>query len=191
MTDHCVPLENFIRTLNVIADFQDVETKDHSRKCRDIALLIGEKLDVAGDDLLYLGYGADIHDVGKLAIEPNILRQPTKLTKSQMASVRKHPEFGVEMLKYAEFPQQIIDCVLYHQEHRDGSGYPFGLVGEEIPFLARIVCVADVWEAITTHRAYRDALSRQSATNFMAHHSTWFDVKVYSAFVSLLRNGEL
>lgn len=187
MTKPCIPLSGFIKTLNRISDFVDVDTKDHSRGTKDIAVVIAAELGYHGEDLLYIGYGADIHDIGKVAISPVVFRQPSKLTRAQLASVRKHPEFGFEMIHNAELPQIVCDCVLYHHEHYDGSGYPYGAIGKDIPRCALITCLADVWESVNNDRPYRKRMSREEALDFMESHSSWFDPEMYAIFVDLIR----
>lgn len=190
MDDIGIPLDDFIRTLNRIADFVDTETKDHSRKTKHIAVKIATELGWSGSRLAYLGYGADIHDIGKIAISPVVFRQPSKLTRGQYEAVKKHPDFGYEMIHNRELPQIVCDCVLYHHEHYDGSGY-HGIKGKDIPECAQIVCISDVWESITSDRPYRMAFSRENAISIMNDSKAWFGPKVYKAFLSLIERGEL
>lgn len=186
-----IPLVDFIRSLNIIADFVDVDTKDHSRGTRDIALIIASELGYKTEKLIHLGYGADVHDIGKIAISPVVFRQPSKLTRAQYAAVKKHPEFGHEMIRSNAVPKIIQDCVLYHHEHYDGSGYPYGTKGRDIPRVARITCLADVWESVNSDRPYRKKMPKQEALDFMNEHSGWFDPDIYSIFADLIRREVL
>lgn len=186
--NHCVYLIDFIRSLNTIADFVDVDTKDHSRRTREFATVIAEELGWKGLRLEYLKYGADIHDIGKVAISPVVFRQTSKLTRGQFASVKKHPEFGYEMVQH--LPTIIGQCVLYHHEHYDGSGYN-GIKGDDIPECAQITCVADVWESLTSDRPYRKAYTTEAALKEMNKCIAWFNPHVYAAFLKLLREDSL
>jgi len=188
-TQITIPLEQFIRTLNKICDYQDVDTKDHSRRTRDTATAIGELMGFQGEELMYLGYGADIHDVGKLSIEAIVLRQAAKLTHAQRSMMNNHCQYGVDIVKYVNMPKIILDCILYHQEHYDGSGYPHSLVGEQIPLAARIVCISDVWDAIRCDRPYRTAMSPDKAVSFMNKNARWFDPEVFALWLHLYKEN--
>lgn len=187
----CVPLEDFIRSINIIADFVDVDTKNHSRGTKEIALIIAREMGIQGNELMYIGYGADIHDIGKVAISPVVFRQPSKLTRAQIASVKKHPEFGYEMIHSKSMPKIVSDCVLYHHEHWDGSGYPYGLKELDIPVCAAITCIADVWESINNDRPYRSKMGREVAIEFMKDNSALFNPSIYAAFRKLIEEEKL
>lgn len=188
---YAIPLEDFVRTLNRISDYYDVDTKDHSRRSRKMSMTIGKKLGAFNEeDLLFLGMGADIHDVGKVAIDRYILRQAAKLTRAQKVQVQLHPVYGLEIIQFGHMPKVIKDCVLYHHEHFDGSGYPHKLVGHSIPMCARVVCISDVWDAITSDRPYRKALPFEKALHFMSKNSVWFDPEVFAAFLDTIRYME-
>jgi len=191
MNDPCIPLTAFIDTLRKISDFVDVDTEEHSKVTGKIAVMLASRLGIEGDALDYIHLGADIHDIGKISISPVVFRQTSRLTRAQRASVEKHPEFGYEMVHVPGMPEIVEQCVLYHHEHRDGSGYPLKLKGNQIPLAAQIVCVADVWESINANRPYRRAMTRRKALDFMTTHITWFGPRVYSVFKELCATGDL
>jgi HD-GYP domain-containing protein (c-di-GMP phosphodiesterase class II) len=154
---------------------------------RDLALRIGEGLKLNAEQLMLLGNGADIHDIGKVFVDSNILDKAGKLNKAQRAQVEKHPELGYEAIELAELPEEIMQVVLCHQEHYDGSGYPRKLKGEEIPINARIVTICDVWDALNSDRPYRSAFSSTKALSIMNQNAAWFDPKLFTIFLSLVR----
>lgn len=188
---YAVPLEDFIKTLNRVSDYYDVDTKDHSRRSRELSTTIALTINkMNNEEILFLGMGADIHDVGKIAIDRYILRQAASLTRAQKVQVQLHPVYGLEIVQFGHMPKIIKDCILYHHEHYDGSGYPHRLVGENIPLSARITCIADVWDAITSDRPYRKALTFEKALFFMSKNSNWFDPEVFAAFLDVIRKIE-
>lgn len=182
-----ISLESFVKTLNRFADYHEEETKDHSRRTRIIALQIGQRIGMKPEDLMMLGYGADLHDIGKLFIDPFLIRQASKLSKSQQAQMQTHTVFGVDALEFAELPEPIVDIVRHHHEHFDGSGYPDQLSGEQITIYSRITCIADVWDAITSNRPYRSAMTNEAALWFMNKHAAWFDPELFEIWLKLLK----
>jgi HD-GYP domain-containing protein (c-di-GMP phosphodiesterase class II) len=111
--------------------------------------------------------GALLHDVGKIVVPPSILNKPGPLTAKEWAVMKRHPQAGVHLLREIEFPWDIRPMVRHHHEHWDGSGYPDGLVGEDIPFSARVLCLADVFDALTSSRSYRAGLTPGKALSVM------------------------
>ena len=137
--------------------------------------------------LLLLKFAAQVHDVGKIGVDPLILRQAAPLTAGQIAQVRMHVVIGYDMLEFARVPRQIRDAVKYHHEHWDGTGYPEGKAGKNIPMSARIIAMVDVWDAITADRPYRPAMPFEKALLFIDQHATWFDPEIFAAWLGLLR----
>ena len=132
-----------------------------------------------------------IHDVGKFAVPDKVLLKPGNLTKKEYEIMKLHPEHAREMLNGIPFLQGAIDIPYCHHEHWDGSGYPRGLKGEEIPIAARIFAVADVWDAVTTDRPYRKAMSRDEAIDVIREGSgTHFDPAVVDLFLEFLEEQE-
>lgn len=173
-----------------MGDLHSSDTEDHAVRTRTFALRIGEKLKLDTVAMSLLSYAADLHDFGKVFIDANILYKAGKLNKAQRTEIEKHCELGYEALEILELPREITDTVLHHQEHWDGSGYPNQLKGEEIPLFARIVCLADMWDALNSDRPHRNACSAVKALEIMTQNAAWFDPKLFAIFLELVRGTE-
>ncbi len=172
--------------LSAALDARDRETEGHSQRVTKWALAIGRQLNLPPEELTNLERGALLHDVGKIGISDNILLKAGPLTPEERVVMNQHPRLGYEMLKAIPFLQPALPVVLYHQEMYDGSGYPMGLRGEEIPLCARIFAVADTYDAMTSTRPYRFALSHEQAlAEIIAHSGSQFDPQVVAAFLKL------
>ena len=169
-------------------ELKDPYTLGHSARTTYYAFLIGRKL--MDDELSLKGLliGGFLHDIGKLKIDDKILLKRGKLTPEERKEIEKHPIYAIEQLKNIEFPwKNVKDCILFHHEKYDGTGYPEGLKGEQIPLCARIIAVADVFDALTTDRPYRSALSWQQALNFIQEYKgKYFDPHVVDTFSEIL-----
>jgi HD-GYP domain-containing protein (c-di-GMP phosphodiesterase class II) len=144
--------------------------------------------DLPETDLEALQRGVLLHDIGKLGVPNGILRKPGPLTEDEWVHVKRHPQYGHQLLKSLPIPESALPVVLYHHEHYDGNGYPHGAKGEEIPQAARISAVADAFDAITSDRPYRKAQSPEVALNEITRCSgTHFDPNVVSAFTTALQ----
>jgi HD-GYP domain-containing protein (c-di-GMP phosphodiesterase class II) len=131
--------------------------------------------------------GAFLHDVGKTEVPESILNKPGKLTEEERRAIELHPVTGDEMLSTIEFPWDIRPMVRWHHERWDGAGYPDRLVGEEIPLTARILRIADIFDALTTSRSYRRPLAAEDALKVMEEDTGSFDSKVFEVFRSLFQ----
>jgi HD-GYP domain-containing protein (c-di-GMP phosphodiesterase class II) len=164
----------------------ELDTAIHSQRVTALALRIAAALDAAAARVAAIRAGAPVHDIGKLALDPEILCKPAALAPDELAAIRRHPELGVRMLRGVAGAQDGLDCVLHHHERWDGTGYPHGLRGDEIPIEARIVAVADAYDAMTSDRPYRRALSHEEAVAEVERCAgTQFDPQVAAAFLSL------
>ena len=152
-----------LRTLMTIINARDRYTYGHSERVAHYAGKVGEKMGLGFEELRQLEYGAFLHDVGKLEILRGTLNKKEPLSKAEWDLVHQHPLWGAEILKPIKTLQPIIPMVIHHHENFDGSGYPDGLKGEEIPFFARILRIVDSFDAMTTNRPYRRALSVKEA----------------------------
>lgn len=185
-----IQLEDFIRLLRRMGDLHSPATEDHAVRTRDFALRIGERLNLNSSQMLLLKYAAEAHDIGKIFIDASILYKPGRLNKAQRGQVEKHCELGCEAMELIHLPQEIMDVIGCHHEHWDGSGYPKQLKGEAIPLFARIVVIADVWDALNSDRPHRPGYNGVKALEIMNQSSTWFDPKLFTIFLSLVRGGE-
>lgn len=180
-------------TLEALAkalEYRDLETKGHSQRVTELTLKLARKLGMPEEELVHVRRGALLHDIGKLAIPDSILLKPGKLTEEEWAIMRKHPEYAYEMLSFIPYLRPALDIPYCHHERWDGKGYPRGLKGEEIPLAARIFAVVDAWDAMTSDRPYRKALSTEEAlAEIEKGAGTQFDPKVVVAFLELIREG--
>jgi HD-GYP domain-containing protein (c-di-GMP phosphodiesterase class II) len=161
----------------------------HVYRVSSFATEIGRSMGLDQEDLDRLATVGVLHDVGKVHVDPAILAKPGPLAADEIHRMRRHPEFGFAMTVDAYDPR-IAEAILHHHERWDGEGYPFGLRGSEIPLLARIVLVADAFDAITSHRSYQPALSVDYALGELrAHSGSQFDPDVSVAFIDLVESG--
>jgi len=157
----------------------------HSLAVSALMIAFARVLGHGEDDVRVLGLGGFVHDLGKMAIPDQILNKSGKLTKEEMDLVRAHPQLGFEMIASAgTAPPEVLDICRFHHEHYDGGGYPDRLSGRQIPYVARVAAICDVYEALTTIRPYKRAFSQAEAINMMMNSPGHFDQKLLSAFVS-------
>jgi HD-GYP domain-containing protein (c-di-GMP phosphodiesterase class II) len=170
-------------------DAKDNYTSDHSERVGGLARVIGEALGLPKPRLQALEWAGLLHDVGKIGVSEQILNKPGLLTATEATEMRKHPRIGFDVLRPVGQFATVLDAVLYHHENHDGSGYPDGRCGEQIPLDARIVHVVDIFDALTSSRPYRRAHDPESALAMLedeAGHVT--DPDVTRLFVETLRN---
>ena len=175
-------LEGWVRAL----DLRDKETEGHTQRVTVLTERLARSMGVKGEDLVHITRGALLHDIGKMAIPDGILLKPGQLTEDERLLIQKHPVYAYEMLKPIDFLVPAIDIPYCHHEKWDGSGYPRGLRGKEIPFAARIFPVIDVWDALTSNRPYRRALPQYEVrARIKADSGKHFDPVVVDAFLEL------
>jgi HD-GYP domain-containing protein (c-di-GMP phosphodiesterase class II) len=163
----------------------------HVYRVSNLATAIGTAMGLDRYDLDRLATVGVLHDVGKIHVDPAILAKPGPLFGEELERMRRHPQFGFAMTIDA-YDRSIAEAILHHHERWDGDGYPFGLRRTEIPLLARIVLVADAFDAITSHRAYQPALPVDHALYEIRHNAgTQFDPDIAAVFVSLVADGVL
>ncbi len=159
-------------------DKRDPYTGGHTKRVLEYSRGIGEILEIGGNDLERLELAAILHDIGKIGIPDDILRKKGSLTEEERRFIEKHPEIGAEIVEGIPGTETLVDGIRYHHERCDGSGYPQGLMCKEIPIFARIIAVADVYDALTTERPYKKALSPQEALGYLKDregHKFWKD----------------
>ena len=144
-----------VRALVAAIDAKDNYTSGHSERVGWLARLVGEALQLPPAELQMLSWAGLLHDVGKIGVPEHILNKPGRLTNEEFDEIKKHPQKGYDVLKPVRHFWPVLDAVLYHHENHDGSGYPKGIAGAEIPLAARIVHVVDIFDALTTSRSYR------------------------------------
>jgi HD-GYP domain-containing protein (c-di-GMP phosphodiesterase class II) len=139
------------------------ETEEHSKRLQDCCLSIGKKLKLSNQELSELSLLAVLHDIGKIGISQQVLQKPGPLTSQEWEEVRRHPEIGYRITKNIPELSIVAEYILLHHERWDGTGYPKGLKGEEIPLLCRILAVADAYDVMTHGRVYKAACDTGSA----------------------------
>jgi PAS domain S-box-containing protein len=180
-------LEGWARAL----ELRDGETEGHTRRVAEFTVQLARRMGFAGDDLADLRRGALLHDIGKMAIPDAILRKPGPLTQDEWAIMRQHPEYARSILEPIEFLHGATLIPYAHHERWDGSGYPQGLRGEEIPFPARVFAVVDVWDAVRSDRPYRPAWSAEAAVEYVeANSGVLFDPGVVPEFLRIVADHE-
>ena len=152
----------YLSTVEVLAtaiDAKDPYTHGHSRRVTDYSVAIAEEMGLAKTELETVRYAGLLHDVGKIGIKDSIIGKPERLTDEEYGIIKRHPVIGAEILKPVEFLSDKVPGVLHHHEYFDGRGYPNHLKGEDIPFIGRVICVADAFDAMTSDRPYRKGLN--------------------------------
>lgn len=168
-------------------ELRDRETEGHSRRVTTMTMSLARLMGFSDEQLVHVRRGALLHDIGKMGISDSILLKAGSLDDKEWETMRLHPVLSAEFLKDIGFLQNALDIPLYHHEWWNGSGYPRGLRGEEIPLAARIFAVVDVWDALNSDRPYRLAWPEEAVLPYIVTQSgTHFDPKVVDAFVKFL-----
>ena len=176
-----------VRSLAAAVDAKDTFTRGHSDRVASYATLIAERMGLPHEQRIALEMAAYLHDIGKIGVREEILLKPGPLNEEEMAQMRHHPLIGANILKPIAFPWVITPVVRHHHEHYDGTGYPAGLKGEEIPLLARILTAADSYEAMTADRPYRTSRSAQDAVaELRACAGTQFDPRIVEVLADIV-----
>jgi putative nucleotidyltransferase with HDIG domain len=180
-----------LRTLVAAVEARDSYTSGHSHRVTETAAAIGQRLGLRSDHLRQLVWGAELHDIGKIGISDHIIHKPGPLTAEERSLVQEHPVIGWEIARQARSLNEVLEVVRHHHEHIDGAGYPDGLVGDEIPLNARIVAIADVWDALTSDRAYRPAWDNAKALTIMEEgRGSQFDGRCLDAFLGYIETSD-
>lgn len=170
-------------------DLRDKETEGHTRRVTELTLELAKEFGFSAEELVHIRRGGLLHDIGKMGVPDRILLKETTLEPDEWVLMRQHPVYAFEMLQPIKYLQQSLDIPYCHHEKWDGSGYPRGLKGEEIPLSARIFAVVDVWDAVTSDRPYRAAWTPEKALNHIkAESGTHFDPKVVELFTRLIQS---
>ncbi len=165
-------------------ELRDRETEGHAHRVIEMTLAVSDRIGIQGDMLQHIRRGALLHDIGKMGIPDSILLKPGPLTPSEWEIMRQHPVHAYEMLKSIDYLSQALEIPYCHHERWDGSGYPRGLKGRDIPISARIFAVVDVWDALTSDRPYRPAWTARQALEYIQIESgKQFDPQVVNAFL--------
>jgi putative two-component system response regulator len=168
-------------------DLRDKETEGHSRRVTQMTLKLARVFEITEEELSHIQRGALLHDIGKLGVPDSILFKPSSLDEGEWALMCQHPQMAYDMLHPIEYLRPALDIPLYHHEKWDGTGYPHGLKGEQIPLSARLFAIVDVWDALTSDRPYRRAWSREKTLAHIQEQSgKHFDPKVVEVFPKII-----
>jgi len=175
-------IEGWARAL----DLRDEETEGHSRRVTDMTVSLAKRMGVPRNELVHIRRGALLHDIGKMGVPDSILLKPGKLDPDEWEVMKRHPAYAVELLSPIDFLRPALSIPLYHHEKWDGSGYPHGLKGPEIPIEARIFSVVDVFDALTSRRPYRDPWHPNEAMRYIEEQADChFDPAVVGSFLEM------
>ncbi len=173
-------------------DLRDRETEGHTQRVTELTVRLARRMGVGGDELTHLRRGALLHDIGKMGVPDRILLKPDRLTEDEWQLMRRHPTYAYQLLSPIRHLRHAVDIPYCHHERWDGTGYPRGLAGEEIPLPARIFAVVDVWDALTSDRPYRPAWSREQALQHIRDGAgSHFDPRAVAEFAALEAEGGL
>jgi PAS domain S-box-containing protein/putative nucleotidyltransferase with HDIG domain len=173
-------------------DLRDRETEGHTQRVTNLTVKLSRQMGIPDPEILHIRRGALLHDIGKMGIPDNILHKPDQLTSEEWEIMRQHTNYAYQMLTPIKYLKQALDIPRYHHEKWDGTGYPNGLKGEQIPIAARIFAVVDVWDALTSDRSYRDAWTKEKAIEYIrAEAGKHFDPKVVETFLTFILNESL
>ena len=168
-------------------DLRDKETEDHTRRVTELTLRLAQRMEISDEELIHIRRGATLHDVGKVAMPDDILFKPAPLTTEEWGIMRRHPEIAAEMLKPISYLAPALPIPRSHHEKWDGSGYPDGLAGEDIPLAARLFAFADVYDALTSDRPYRRAWSQADTLGFIHENAgAHFDPQIVPVFMQMM-----
>lgn len=172
-------------------DLRDHETEGHTNRVAKMTLTLARALGAPEEELEHIRRGALLHDIGKMGIPDRILHKPDRLTEEEWEIIRQHPVYAYNLLSQIEYLQPATDIPYCHHEKWDGSGYPRGLKGEEIPLVARIFSVVDVWDALRSDRPYRKAWSEEeTVAHLKSERGKYFQPEIVDRFLLLLEEFE-
>ncbi|MCX6064683.1 MAG: PAS domain-containing protein, partial [Chloroflexi bacterium] len=180
-----------IRGWSRAMDLRDQETEDHTQRVTELTEKLARSLNLPEEDIIQIRRGALLHDIGKLGIPDGILLKPGKLTKEEWVIMQQHPQYAYDMLSPITYLHPALDIPYCHHEKWDGSGYPRGLSGEQIPLAARLFAVVDVWDALRSNRPYRQAWSKEKVLEYISSLSgTHFDPMAVELFLRMQAENE-
>jgi putative nucleotidyltransferase with HDIG domain len=171
-------------------EMRDQETEGHTRRVVQMTVDLASKMGIGKPELENVRRGALLHDIGKMGIPDSVLLKPGKLNEGELEIMHKHPEYAYRFLEGIDFLRPVLDIPFCHHEKWDGSGYPRGLKDEQIPLVARIFAIVDVWDALRSDRPYRTAWSNENTLKYITEQSgLHFDPWVVQEFLEMQSNG--
>ena len=183
-------MDAFIQVMESTIAARDPYTVDHQQRATRLACLIAAEMNLSKASLEDLHVAGRLHDLGKVAVPAEILTKPGKLSREEFSLIKNHPEVGYDILQPLKLPQRTAQIILQHHERLDGSGYPHGLQGREILLEARIMAVADVVDAMSSHRPYRASLGlEQAQEEIVCFKGTRYDAAVVDACIRVFEKS--
>jgi putative nucleotidyltransferase with HDIG domain len=183
--------EATIEGWSLAMDLHDKEIVGHTRRVTEMTVALARQMNIPEEKIAHIRHGALLHDIGKMGIPDEILRKPDQLTDDERSIMEKHPMYAFEMLQSIAYLDPALEIPLLHHERWDGSGYPFGYRGAQTPISARIFAVIDVYDALTSDRPYRAALTREAAAEYIRSQSgLHFDPDVAAVFLEFIEQWE-
>lgn len=174
----------------VALDLRDRETEGHTQRVTEMTVRLARRLGCTEEEIIHIRRGALLHDMGKMGIPDEILQKPGPLTDDEWKVMRKHPLYAYQMLSPISYLNQALIIPYYHHERWDGSGYPHGLKGEEIPLFARFFCVVDVWDALSSDRPYRKRMHPKDVVDYLKKESgRLFDPHIIEKFLPMVETS--
>ena len=181
-----------IETFTGFIDAMDHYTNGHSKRVAQYTRIIAEEMGIEGEELDRVYYVALLHDCGKIGVPDNILCKPQRLTDEEFEIIKSHTTHGSDILSHFKSLPDVDEGARYHHERYDGKGYPEGKKGEDIPLIARMICVADSYDAMNSNRVYRKKLTKEDIINEIEKNKgTQFDPKIADVFLKLMKNGKV
>jgi HD-GYP domain-containing protein (c-di-GMP phosphodiesterase class II) len=179
-----------LESLAKVLEYRDLETKNHSSRVVEMSVKLAREVGLRDEELNTIKRGALIHDIGKLAIPDSILQKPGKLSEEEWAIMKTHPAKAVEILETIPILKFALEIPYCHHENWDGTGYPRGLAGEQIPLYARIFTIIDQWEALTDDRVYRKAWPYEKVISYIKDNTgRIYDPQIANTFLQLLKTN--
>jgi putative two-component system response regulator len=184
-TDEMENASQVLESVAMVVEGRDKYTGTHCKRLAEYATRVGRTLGLGEEDLRILRLGGVLHDLGKIAISDNILNKPGGLSSEEWRDMRRHPVVGAELCRSMRTLDKVLPLIRHHHEKLDGSGYPDGLSGKEIPVLVRIISVADVYDALATKRSYKNSLPREKCFEILREEATkgWWDRDIVETLV--------
>src|SRR5271168_600677 len=188
-TDELENAEVVLFSLALSIEARDPYTRGHCERLAEMSVMLGQKLGLPDDQIKALRRGGIVHDIGKVVVPDAILLKPGPLSPGEIAVMRKHPVVGERICAPLKTLRLVLPIIRHHHEKHDGSGYPDGLQGDEIPLTARILQLADVYDALTTDRPYKVAFTPEVALDLMGEEAErgWWDRGLFEAFREMIR----
>jgi HD-GYP domain-containing protein (c-di-GMP phosphodiesterase class II) len=178
-------MDNLIVFLDRLLGIRDGRDNSHGRNVNALTSLLAKKVDFPSSELKNLEHAASIHDIGKVTMNEFIMNKAGRLTEAEYIMIQQHPMLGYKLIEPLGLPKLITAVILSHHENFDGSGYPYGLVGKDIPLAARIIRITDTYDALTSDRGYRPSFTHNKALDIMEKDTGSFDPELLDIFMKM------